>query len=334
MQRFLILNLFIITALLISCKNNKLDIDISDIETNQKVKRFEKDLFEFDKVNTERLKSEYGDFYINFVENILSLGPVDDLGVEAGLESFTEDKTMIEVYDKINEKYSDFTTYENDILDAFKRYRYHFPEKKIPNIITYMSGFNYALGATENDIAVGLDMYLGSDCSYYERLGYPKYKSVNMNDYNMVIDCLKGWVMTEFYTTENDESTLLSKMIYEGKILYLLDAVYPNKADSVKIGFSEKEITWCNENEFNLWSHFVDKQLLYSKNGNVIVQYTGEGPFTTGLDKASPARVGVWMGWQIVRQFMEKNDKVLLQQLMDLNDAQILLTKSGYKPKK
>lgn len=332
MRCFSILLVFITGTLFISCEKNKYDIDISNIETNQTTKRFEQDLFEKE-LDTAFFAKNYGDFYTYYIVDMLSIGNAGDLGVKAGLESFVADETMKEVYAKIVVDFVGFNSYELDIKNAFKRYKYHFDDKSVPDLVTYMSGFNYAMGVTENDVAVGLDMYLGSDCGYYDRLGYPRYKSFNMNPDNMPIDCLKGWIGTEFFATEKDEKTLLSKIIYDGKILFLLDAVFPNKEDSIKIGFSQYEIDWCKKNEFNLWSHFVDKQLLYSKNQNIIVQYTKEGPFTTGFDKTSPARVGTWMGWQIVREFMNKNEQLSLIELMELKDAQILLTKSGYKPK-
>lgn len=334
MRRFSFLLVFITISLLISCDGNKLDVDVSQIVANVEFKRFEQDLFEKDNVDPAFFEDKYDDFFKYYVEDMLSIGIATDLAVGPALEAFRNDETMKEVYDKVKDKFGDFNEHENDIIEAFKHYKYYFPDKKCPNIVTYISGFNYALGVTETDMALGLDMYLGSDCVYYQRLGISQYKVFNMTPENLKIDAVKGWLMTEFYPTEEDEKTLLSKMVYEGKILYLLDAMYPNKRDSIKIGFSQYEIDWCKSNEFNLWSHFIDKELLYTKNKSTIVQYTGEGPFTTGLDKTSPARVGVWMGWQIVRSFMDKNSKVSLEKLMGMNDAQIILTKSGYKPKK
>ena len=65
-----------------------------------------------------------------------------------------------------------------------------------------------------------------------------------------------------------------------------------------------------------------------------IKKYTSEGPFTAAFSKAAPPRIGYWIGWQIVRQYMNNNPEVTMQQLMDNNDAQQLLAKSKYKPKK
>jgi hypothetical protein len=41
---------------------------------------------------------------------------------------------------------------------------------------------------------------------------------------------------------------------------------------------------------------------------------------------------GKWLGWQIVRKFMDENPKVQPSDLFNMDDAQIILNRSGYKP--
>jgi uncharacterized protein YjaZ len=50
------------------------------------------------------------------------------------------------------------------------------------------------------------------------------------------------------------------------------------------------------------------------------------------IDNETPGRVGTWVGWQIVRSFMNNND-VTLQQALQM-DTMELFQKSKYKPKK
>jgi hypothetical protein len=64
------------------------------------------------------------------------------------------------------------------------------------------------------------------------------------------------------------------------------------------------------------------------------MKYTSDGPFTSVLSKQAPARIGHWVGWQIIRQYMNNNPDVSLEQLMQENDAQAILKKSKYKPRK
>lgn len=323
--------------MLSSCSTNKWDVDVSEITIDTKVNRFERDLFALQEDNLEKqvasLKLKYGDFYTHFVQDMISVGPPDDIGTSRMLVPFVQDPTMKEVYEKTQAVFGDFQKEESQLTEALQRLKYHFPQIATPEIITYMSGFNYALGVTKTQLGCGLEMFLGSDCSYYTKLRIPKYKSFNMTPANLPVEMIKAWVMTEFYATEQDESTLLSNIVYEGKILLLMDVLFPNKNDSIKIGYSQYEMDWCKENEFNIWAHFIEHNLLYSKSKNEIIKYVGEGPFTTGFDKSSPARTGSWVGWQIVRAFVENNPNVSLLELMKMKDAQLLLNKSGYKPK-
>ena len=52
-----------------------------------------------------------------------------------------------------------------------------------------------------------------------------------------------------------------------------------------------------------------------------------------GENRDSAPKLGVWMGWQIVRKYMKEHPDVTLQQLMADNDAQKILNQSKYKPK-
>lgn len=48
--------------------------------------------------------------------------------------------------------------------------------------------------------------------------------------------------------------------------------------------------------------------------------------------KDAPASLGKWIGWQIVRKYMEKILTVTLEKLMNESDAQKILNDSKYKP--
>ncbi len=137
--------------------------------------------------------------------------------------------------------------------------------------------------------------------------------------------------MKEF--PKNSKSgNLLNEMIYQGKLLYLADALLPDTEDSIKIGFSSKQLAWCIDHENDMWGFLIKNKLLFSTELTDISKYTGEGPFTTGFAKESPARTAVWIGWRIVRKFMKEYPATPIEKLMEEKEAQIILTKSKYKP--
>ena len=124
-------------------------------------------------------------------------------------------------------------------------------------------------------------------------------------------------------------------MIFEGKKMYLLDLYLPTISDQEKIGYSSDKFNWANANEQQIWMYFIDRKILFSTDLNLNARFLENGPFSKFYmeqDNLSPGKIGVWLGWQIVRSFMEKND-VSLQELLKMNEDEIF-KKSNYKPKK
>ena len=75
--------------------------------------------------------------------------------------------------------------------------------------------------------------------------------------------------------------------------------------------------------------------MLYSSDSKLPNRFTNVAPFSKfylEIDNDSPGRVGQWIGWQIVRSFMQNND-VSMQDMLKMDDKEIF-EKSKYKPKK
>ena len=336
MRIFRHLVFILIALLLITCDSNRLNVNVSDIDIGISFNRFDIELEAANNANMvpeiEKLHQKYGVFFERYVNSVINVGGPTPEIVASNVAGFLDDRHIKELYETTFKKHGEMDNFGKEIKSAFTYYSYHFPRKSIPRIVTFISGFNYAIVAMDSTLGLGLDMYLGADCEYYPSMGIPNYKSTIMTPDHLVVDALKGWSMSEF-PDKSEDRDLLSKMIYDGKILYLMDAFYPSKNDTIKIGFSSEELLWCEHYQFNLWSHLVQKKLLFSKNQSDIMHYTGEGPFTKGFDKISPARTGSWLGWQIVRSYMNKHPDISLAQLVEMKDAQALLSQSGYKPK-
>jgi hypothetical protein len=52
-----------------------------------------------------------------------------------------------------------------------------------------------------------------------------------------------------------------------------------------------------------------------------------------GEKNESAPKLGVWVGWQMVKRYMQENKGISLQQLMAEKDPQKILNMSKYKPK-
>ena len=92
---------------------------------------------------------------------------------------------------------------------------------------------------------------------------------------------------------------------------------------------------WAQENEEEIWRYFIEEELLYSTDAKLPTRFIVDAPFSKfylEIDNESPGRIGQFIGWQIVRAYMENND-TSLSELMTLN-PEALFRQSKYKPKK
>ena len=329
-----LITLVLLTAML-SCENNPLDIDVKEVKVELEVKRFDQDLFQYNKgispENVTELSNKYGLFFQDFTQSVINIGSIKNPTINQRLNDFSTDPYINEVKTDVANVYTNFTPFETELNEAFKHYKYYFPKKNIPEVITYISGFNYAITTDKAYLGIGLDMFLGNDYKAYTQLGLPKYKTAFMSKEGLVAGAMLGWVATEFELKEKN-ADLLTEMIHQGKTLYLMDALMPKTSNTLKINYNETQLDWCENNAEPVWFYFIDNQLLYTKETKEIIKYMGESPFIQGFPEGSPGRIGHWIGWQIVKAYMKKNPSITVLQLMKNNNAQEILNKSKFKP--
>jgi len=321
------------TLLISSCRPDQRHVDVSAIPVEVKAKRLDLDLFSSGPENIAGLKSKYGSFFDLYCYKLTDFGTPDTMLLKDRLRDFTADADMKEIASGSEKLYHDFTGIDRQLSDAFKHYRYYFPQKLIPGVITFISGFNYGVVAADSSIGVGLDMYLGSDAKYYEPLQFPHYKILRMRKEYIAADCMRCWAQSE-WELNPQQNDFISQAIYYGKILAFLDAMMPDFPDTIKTGYTANQLKWCNENEKNTWSFFVDQKMLFSVDQNQILKFLNDGPTTSGFPKESPGAIGQWLGWKIVQAYQKNNPSVTLSELMNDHDYKKILHDSRYKPAK
>ncbi|MBN2683238.1 MAG: hypothetical protein JXR58_12075 [Bacteroidales bacterium] len=318
-----------------SCgSGNRLDVDVSDIKVKLEIKRFDQDLKNaFKKGENEVLKLQeaYPDFFELFNTSLISIGHSTDSGYYGRLKEFIDYYLVKEAFAEVEKKFSSNSYINEKLSEAFKHYKYYYPDNNIPTIIAYISGFNLSVATTGDIIAISLEKYLGSDYELYKSMGLNNYSIPNMKKERIAPDCMQAFAYKVF-PMEEKKGNLLEHIIYQGKILYFVEAMMPNESESLIMGYSEKQIQWCKENEKNMWNYLLDYKQLFVSDMMTIKKYIGEGPFTINFSKQSPGKAGIWIGWQIVRKYMESNPETSFQELMKNNDYQSILNSSGYNP--
>jgi hypothetical protein len=329
--------LVLLVLVLVGCGTDPFKVDISGSEVTLQLKRLDEDLFNLQPPDVEvaipGLQQKYGGFLDDYTVGVLRIGHSDEPAFAYNLSQFITDASMRALYDDSRKHYTDVSDLHRDLNLAFSYFHHHFPDSTVPEVVLNISGLNYAVIATQTTLAIGLDMFLGADYPAYPMVGLPQYIFRNMKRDQLVPQAMKGWLQS-MYEETTPQTTMLDQMIFQGKILYALDAVIPDLPDSAKIGYLQDELKWCSANETAIWNHLVEQNMLYSTDRMLINKWVNQAPFIAGIPKQSPGRVGQWMGWIIVRRFMKENPEVRLEALMADTDAQRILSRSRYKPGK
>ncbi len=327
----LFFSLFVIALCIFIFRKNNAD-KTTKKEVN--IYRFEQTLFTTDSIKIEgdilEWEKQLGSFFESFNSAILRTRSRQE-NYKDDILQFVSHPDMREAYDTLMQKYPDIAFLERDLAKAFGRYKLHFPEKQPPTIITYFSGFNFGVVTNDTILAIGLDYFLGKDCSFYKRLNFPEYMRFKNQKKFILPYCFEAIANNEFgiFDSGND---FLSHMIYKGKIMYFINEIVPHISDEDKLRFSKKQIVWCEDNEQSIWAYFIQNDILFSTDMKQYNSYINYSPFAKGMLNKSPGRIAYWLGWKIVNEYMENNTSVTLIELMQNTKPQEILQQSGYKP--
>ncbi|ESU29411.1 gliding motility-associated lipoprotein GldB [Flavobacterium limnosediminis JC2902] len=319
MKKYLLLAVF--AALSISCKKeDKVTEAAEAIPVKVEIERFDKLFYESNPEDLVQLKNKYPFFF--------PAGNPDSVWTNK-----IKNPLLRELYGEVKKKFPNNAAFENDLEQLFKRIQFYYPEYKTPRVITLVSEVDKDAKAIYADslVLLSLDTYLGKDHRFYE--GFPKYMRQGFEPSQMMPDLVSSFSLGKI--APPSDRTLLAQMIYFGKELYLKDMLLPDAADGAKIEYTEDQIKWCQENESEMWKYFVNNKLLYDTDTKLMQRFVAIGPYSKfylEIDQESPGRVGQWLGWQIVRSYMNNND-VTLQKML-ATDAKELFDNSKYKPKK
>ncbi len=319
--------------------------DVADIKIAVQMERFDKDLFELAKTNFDEqamsaMRNKYGsffDFYIaQFVIGPRPPGDTANIEKEA-LQRFLTDAYINRIQNAVNSHFENTKDIDEELTQSLKYFKHYFPEATVPKVIGINSGFSIGAFTYEKEIlGVGLDQYLGPGFSDYDSAGVFQYLQHKMRREYIARNSME--VLYNFYFGTEELShgkTLIEAMVDKGKKMYFLSYVLPDAPDSMITGFTQKQTTWCEESEVDIWKFMNDKDMLYKDNYMDQKKYLDEGPGITGMPAEAPGNIGSWVGLQIVRKFMkETGQKISLHDLLLKYDAKTILAKAKYRPAK
>lgn len=311
-------------AFFCSCGHNG---DAKDVE----IIRFEKVLFD---TPQEKLPQELQIFATQYASPLLPVYP-NDATYMMQLGQFVGDPTVRDIYDITMNQYPDLHWLEKELGTALGKAAELDEEINIDHFATYVSGLSdyeqrIAVDRESGSIRISIDHYAVKGMEKYSYFGLPVYIVERCDSTHLASDIMAAIARQYVAMPDEKDVTMLDIMISEGKVLYFLDQVMPKKAEAVKIRYSEEQLEWMRKNESNVWAYFIQNNLLYEKDFSRYHNFVDEAPKTNAFKDSAP-RTTHYIGWQIVRQYMEQT-KCSMKELFDNTNSQSILQLSKYKP--
>jgi len=332
-QKYKIIFYFLLSFLILNACNRQNSIKNKNVDL--KVIRFDKELSQLDELHynqqLDELLKKYPLLMEVYVEQIARAGAVSDTLFKNRLKPVIFDNYTQKLYEKVETTFPDFEPLKKEINEALNYIVSYFPDIELPEVYTIVSNFGLSTATYENILLISLDMYLGSNYQYYEGL-FPKYKYNYFTTEQLVPDVARVWFSYMFPEDSFAGKTLLSKMIYFGKMNLFLEKMIPGISDTILLQYTNEQIKFADKYRKELWQSIVESKMLFNSDMLKTGRYIEEAPFTNAynIPQQCPPRIGRYFGWQIVKNYHRKNPDINLADLMNEKDENLILR--GYKP--
>ncbi|NNF81874.1 MAG: gliding motility lipoprotein GldB [Flavobacteriaceae bacterium] len=318
MKKFVLI--LITFVLVMNCRNESgIEADVQSIEMDIKLERFDKLFAESQPENLSELKASYPFMFSRQF-------------TDADYRARLNDTLQQQLYQEVKNTFETIPEFD-DILNFYRHFKYHYQGFESPRLITVVSDVDYRnrVIVTDTIALIGLDNYLGAEHEFYG--GIQQYISQNLKREMMVSDLAEAYA--EKMVPRPVQRNFLADMIYFGKRLYFKDRMIPFEEDEIRIGYSKDQLEWAKANESNIWRYFVENELLYDNDLKLTSRFINPAPFSKfnlELDNESPGRIGQYIGWQIVRSYMQNNE-IGFREMM-LKDADEIFKNARFKPRR
>jgi len=325
--------IFLLLVLIVSCNLHKdrLNVDISDIKINEiRIKRYDRDLFNIKVNNLQQGLESIRGKYLFFLGTDLS-----DARKLAEMSDYLRNPRNIEFHRASEAAFPNLDNVEKDLTYGFRHFKYYFPKQMIPEVYSYISGGDYdtPVRLADSVMIIALDTYLGESFKPYLSDGLPLYRVKRMTAEHIVPECMSVMI-SQVCPSDQTAVRLLDLMIDSGRQHWLLDAVLPGLPGYIKFDYTPGQFDWVTKNESHVWAAMIENRMLYSADGKVVRIFFSDGPNTPEFGKESPPRMGEYLGWRIVKSYLDNHPEIPVQKIIADTDYQSILAQSGYKPSK
>jgi len=327
--------IIILALMAVSCQDKapayKAKLNVKTEPYDLQFDRYEDVLFNLDTADFQQELMKIQDRYRVFLS-----GDLNNPDAVQYLKDFATDPFSITLYNEVKAAFPDLKKVEPMVEDVMAHFHHYYPDIELPKkAFTCITGIHPdepPVQIIDGQLVISLDWYL-NDNAVYDQIGMPRYMSLRRNLSTLPKDVAEQLYMYYLYEWRK-QGQIIGEMVFYGRRNFFVEAMCPEIADSVLLGYSTHQWQWAVENEGAVWADIVGNKRLYDAGLDSYMMFFGDGPFTQAYSNDAPSRLGEFFGLNIVRAYASTHDDFDLKQFMQRKDLQNIFQDSGYKPRK
>ena len=269
--------------------------------------------------------------------------PKADTFIARTLVPILADSNLFMLLDTVRKVFPYDYPFKERITPALKRLVKYIPDVQIPAYRTHVNGFVAHGDMRQVDQIVflpvpdspgyftfGLHYFLGAKLPYYPA-NIPQYQKNRFSEEYLevlMVESIANGMVPE--VSPSQQPTLLDRIIHAGIKQYFVQQILPNTPDTLCLKYTEKQLYWADLYEARIYKELMDD--LFDTNFMAHRDYIMDKPYTTSLAQESAPRLGEYLGWKIVSNYMDRHSEVTLDELIETTDYEMIFREARYKP--
>lgn len=166
----------------------------------------------------------------------------------------------------------------------------------------------------DSTMFIALNHYLGVNHPAYSTL--PHYMLQCKSPENLPYDIVESLVASAYPFQATDSTSVINRLVYEGVITLVKMRLVKSSSLDKALGYDRAQLDFLEKNERDIWHKMASSKMIFDKSENTIQRLVSPAPNTSIISSDIPGRAGRYIGYKIVKSFIDNNGKTKLEDLL------------------
>ncbi len=173
----------------------------------------------------------------------------------------------------------------------------------------------------DNVMLIALNHYLGEDYPGYSH--WESYRRTGKTPEMLPYDVAAALAATQQPMSETSAPALIDWLLYEGALVEARMRLVDDADLATALGYTPDQLRWCESNYDDMMREIASRRMLYDTDPVLIDRMLAPAPASPLLANQAPGRVGRYIGYRLVRDYIKKHPSASLSDLLKLSSDNI-----------